>query len=230
MLKNWRNPQPLWVALEGLDGTGKSLQVQQLADVARTWGLRVGVYRYTAIRDDAWGRTIQSVYKSDARGWLKRFLSKVRFVQEIMYAVQARLNLRDLGDLGEYDLVICDRCAVTAFMAHAHIGGSRRLAEWFLTLFEYRFVPHYVIYLRIPLDTALRRVTHRSAVAWKDENAQFLEQMAATYIELAQRRWVPWALSNVKWQLVETTDAPDIVQHRLQAILKSVLVQEGILE
>jgi hypothetical protein len=67
-------------------------------------------------------------------------------------------------------------------------------------------------------------------VAWKDENVQFLEQMAATYIELAQRRWVPWVLRNVKWQLVETTDAPDIVQHRLQAILKSVLVQEGILE
>ena len=229
MSKDSRNPRPLFVALEGLDGTGKSLQVQQLADAMQTWGKRAGVYRYTAIRDDFWGRTIRSVYKSDTPRRLQRSLSQIRALQESLYAIQAWLNLRDLGDLGQYDVILCDRCAVTAFIAHARMGGSRRLAEWFLSLIEFRFVPHHVIYLRIPLDTALRRVAHRSAAAWKDENVESMERMEATYDELAQRRWVPWILRNVTWHLMETTDAPDIVQHKLQAVLKSVLVQEGIL-
>jgi thymidylate kinase len=228
MPKDARNSRPLFVALEGLDGTGKSLQVQQLADAVRTWGKQVGVYRYTAIRDDCWVRAIRSIYKSEAQGKLKRSLARIRAIQEIMYAFQAWLNLRDLGDLGQYDVILCDRCAVTAFIAHVGAGSSRGLAEWLLSLLEFRFAPQHVIYLWIPLDLALRRVAHRAAVAWQDENVKSMERMEAAYNELAQRRWVPWILRNVTWHFVETADAPDIVQHKLQAVLKSVLTQEGI--
>ena len=82
------------IALEGIDGSGKSTQVgiqlKRLSDIHRN--KKVQEYKYSA-KNNFIGSIIRRAYRQDTRNLLA-FITNRRFVQEALYALNARHNLK----------------------------------------------------------------------------------------------------------------------------------------
>lgn len=221
--------KPLFVALEGIDGTGKSLQAAHLVQDAMKYGLRVGLYSYTRMRNDRVGQVIRTLYGSGTKGQNRAWLAQSRLLKEILYAHQAQRNLQDLGALHHYDLLICDRSAITAFIAHPTFFGSSHIATLLITSLEFRAVPHHAIYLHLRPTVALERIAQRSSGVWCDETAERITAMAARYDTLRMKRWRPWALRKVTWHSLAADTSPTQIYAQLQSVLHTILCSEEII-
>ena len=177
---------PVMISLEGIDGSGKSTMLGLVAEHLSNLGCRVGVFYYTSSHPGIIGKTIQSLYKSKRNsGWFINKISQLRLLQEILYAIQAYLNLRDLGNLQKYDFILTDRCAVSAYVAHIDKPSRQKHRELLMDIIEMPFVPDFVIYLLVSLNTSLHRISGRDYFLM-DERLEKLLSMQSNYEKLIQ--------------------------------------------
>jgi dTMP kinase len=164
----------IWVALEGIDGSGKSTLVPRLAAALRRRGLSVAVRREPA--DPALGRLAQEAGAHDA------WTGAVYFTVD-RHLVQGRL----LRDLARHDVVVSDR---SYFSTLAYQGSAlspkdaRRLEE--LERAASRS-PDRVLLLDLAPADALRRVGRRPSRRSPLERRRTLERVARAYRRLAHR-------------------------------------------
>jgi dTMP kinase len=134
------------IAVEGTDGVGRSTQIRLLREWLEVQGH--GVVETGWTRSQLMRPTIDLAKASNT-------LNKLTFV--LLYATDFadRLEKEIIPALKAGFIVLADRYIYTA-LARAQVRGVDR--AWLRSLYGFAIVPHLVFYLRIDVDTLIRRV------------------------------------------------------------------------
>ncbi len=147
-----RFPGKLFV-VEGLDGSGKSTQLQLLHQWLRGEGYGV-VY-------SEWNSSLL-VRDTTKRGKRKQMLTPSTFslIHATDFADRIERNIIALLKTGA--VVLCDRYIYTAF---ARDGVRGMNPEWLRELYSFAVKPTIAFYFRVPLEVAMQRIlTGRSRI------------------------------------------------------------------
>src|SRR5436189_4278429 len=134
------------IAIEGTDGVGRSTQMQLLREWLEVQGY--GVVETGWTRSALMQPTIELAKSSNT-------LNKLTFV--LLYATDFadRLEKEIIPALKAGFVVLADRYIFSA-LARAGVRGVER--AWLRSLYGFAIAPHLVFYLKIDVDTLIRRV------------------------------------------------------------------------
>ena len=188
-----------FIVLEGIDGSGKSEQARRLAGLDHGVALRTQPAREPT--DGHWGRT----YRAWARGEFEASPDEVlRWFADDRREHVARVVLPALE---RGDVVVCDRYRDSTRAYQGAQGLDRgRLAELFAG--DEFPAPDLVLWLRVPVATALARLGPRAAERF--ERGDFLFRVDAEYERLGL---VP----------IDASGSPEAVELELRARVQRTL-------
>jgi dTMP kinase len=134
------------IAIEGTDGVGRSTQIQLLREWLEVRGY--GVVETGWTRSELMQPTIELAKSSNT-------LNKLTFV--LLYATDFadRLEKEIIPALKAGFVVLSDRYIFTA-LARAGVRGIDR--AWLRSLYGFAIAPHLVFYLKLDVETLIRRV------------------------------------------------------------------------
>jgi dTMP kinase len=134
------------IAVEGLDGSGKSTQIHLLHEWL--YGLRLRVH-FTE-----WNSS-SLVRDATRRGKKKQLLTPTTF--SLIHATDFadRYERQILPMLRGGYIVLCDRYIFTSFVRDAVRGCD---TDWVRRLYGFARMPDFTLYFRLPLETALGRI------------------------------------------------------------------------
>src|SRR6187200_1563115 len=134
------------IAIEGTDGVGRSTQIRLLREWLEVQGY--GVIETGWTRSELMQPTIDIAKASNT-------LNKLTFV--LLYATDFadRLEKEIIPALKAGFIVLSDRYIFTA-LARAGVRGVDSV--WMRRLYSFAIAPHLVFYLKIDVDTLIRRV------------------------------------------------------------------------
>lgn len=180
----------LLFSFEGLDGSGKSTQAEQLRIRLEDIG-----YNVVAVREPGGTELSERI-----RALLLSASSNIDPYAELLLFSAARAQLvRSVIEpaLLRGSVVICDRFFDST---SAYQGGGRRIesVEWMTDFHRHvtgGVIPHRTYYVRVPVDEAQRRRQSRSVGSDRMEDAgvEFFTRVAAAYedlIKAEQQRFV----------------------------------------
>lgn len=134
------------IAIEGTDGVGRTTQITLLREWLEVQGY--GVVETGWTRSDLMQPTIELAKASNT-------LNKLTFV--LLYATDFadRLEKEVIPALKAGFIVLADRYIFTA-LARAGVRGIDR--AWLRSVYGFAIAPHLVFYLKVDVDTLIRRV------------------------------------------------------------------------
>jgi dTMP kinase len=138
------------IAVEGLDGSGKSTQMERLKESLEAKGLKVVVTSWNS--SDLVSDAVRRAKKAQT-------LTPETFAHLNAADLQARLHSVIIPALKEGAVVLADRWFFTA-MARDRTRGMK--ADWLRHLYANVPKPDLTLYFRIPVDAAIARVLARS--------------------------------------------------------------------
>ena len=183
------------IAFEGIDGAGKSTQVDMQYSRLQDMQIPTSVYRYSE-KNNFWGRIIRRAYSINQQSNL-HILFEPRIIQETLYALSARANLKSCKR-NNTELLLSDRSIVTAYASHMN-----DIPEWFISLIEPPTTPNLVIYLDIPPEVGLRRINDRYS-KFKDEDLESLTEFRDLYMHIMLEKR-PKRLKNTEFVMIDAT-------------------------
>lgn len=211
------------IAIEGIDGAGKSTVLNSLLLLLNQRGFDVAAYKYTGRRTDWCGRLIGRLYRSQDLRFPLTTLSRNRALQEVLFAYQARLNLADVQRQNTNRLLLFDRSAITGFAYNGDLFGKNWISEAFVTTVEYSLITKYAIYLDVAPQVALSRIMTRPGGMTHDERIDVLTRVVANYRALFNRSWSPYVLRKTTWFLVDGEQALSQVTQQVMDIVLKIL-------
>lgn len=186
------------VALEGIDGAGKTSCCEALCDRLSQRGLSV---------------YCTGEFKSDIGDWLAGQISSLSFVEKILYFAADRSSALEKARLHDAELIVWDRYVLSAFAYRlAEVIRLNRVAEWeqassFIQMVNSCFpTPVLTIWLRLPPDQAIIR---------KSGDLERLGIVDQAYAKLFREYQSPWIEVNASPGLEEVIDALDCHVSRL---------------
>jgi dTMP kinase len=134
------------IAVEGIDGSGKSTQLLLLERWLRTRGHPVHFTEWNSSR---------LVRRSMSRGKKKNLLTPTTF--SLLHAVDFadRLTYQILAPLKAGMIVLADRYVYTAFARDVARGVD---SEWVRQVYSFAPRPNLTLYFRVPIDISLERL------------------------------------------------------------------------
>lgn len=154
----------LYIALEGIDGSGKTTQVEKLAEYFEKQGKRV-FKTHEPRRDGVMGEIVDQILKGEVE------IPPVAL--QYLFAAQRAVHLEEkiISELESGSIVISDRC----FWSSIPYGlldrfdspaggenGDRLLAALSVLSIYHEFIaPNYTVYLDVSSDIAGQRLSHK---------------------------------------------------------------------
>ncbi len=140
------------IIVEGIDGSGKSTQIRLLQRWLESLGYLVFFTEWNSA---------DLVKKTTKRGKKNRSLTPTTF--SILHATDFahRLVTNILPPLKAGMIVLADRYVFTAFARDVVRGCDR---EWVRRVYQFAPKPDIAFYFKVPIDTALRRITQTRQV------------------------------------------------------------------
>lgn len=134
------------IVVEGLDGSGKSTQIELL----RKWLL----LRNIKVASTEWNSS-ELVKSAMKRGKKRRIFTPTTF--SLLHATDFsdRYARRILPHLKAGYIVLADRYVYTALARDCARGCD---AEWVESMYSFAIKPHIALFFRVPLETAIARV------------------------------------------------------------------------
>jgi dTMP kinase len=166
------------VALEGIDGTGKSTLARALGAALRRRGRSVAVRKEPV--DPRLGRLAQEASVRDP------------WTGAVYFTVDRHLALPALRrDLARREFVITDRSYFSTLAYQGSALPPRERARLERLQHGASIAPDRVLLLELPPEEALRRLVRRARPRAPLERRRTLERVARAYREVARRRgWV----------------------------------------
>lgn len=141
-----RNYSGKLIAVEGLDGAGKSTQIY----LVKRW-LELEGYR---VFFTEWNSSVL-VKKSTTKGKKRQLLTPTTFSLIHCTDFADRYDRQILPLLRAGYIVLCDRYIFTALARDAVRGVDR---EWVERLYSFAVLPDITMFFRVPLETSLQRI------------------------------------------------------------------------
>lgn len=165
------------IALEGIDGCGKSTLAKMLIDYLNSKGHDT-VYLYEPTDGSEWGREIRTLAMSGKRPAPERELEL--FIKDRKYDVEH--NIRPALKSGK--IVVIDRY----YLSSAAYQGARGIDLHEIIKINEEFAPRpdIAIVVDIDPDTALERVGIRGSERDDFEKKEYLEIVRKNYLEIAR--------------------------------------------
>jgi dTMP kinase len=186
-----RNPyKGKYITIEGIDGSGKTTQVEKIADYFRKQGRNV-----IQTREPRKIGIIGEIAQKVLNGKLK--VSKLAL--QYLFATDRVLSQEEviIPALKRGDIVVSDRCFWSAVVYGIldRAGGRYNYEEADFMLIVYsilsmyhRFiVPDFTYYLQIPLDTALSRLKKKNDIREIYEDKEKLRKVIEGYNWLSEK-------------------------------------------
>ncbi len=161
------------VAIEGIDGVGKSTLQRQLAGRLRRDGFSVGLWREPT--DPRLGRRAQKA------GAASPWTAAMFFTLDRALALPRLLNL-----LARTQVVLSDRSFYSTLAYQGSAFAPRDRSQLVRIQRAVTRIPDRVLWLRLPPLEALRRVHGRGTTRAPLERRPTLERVARAYAELAR--------------------------------------------
>ncbi len=221
------NPKGRLIAIEGLDGAGKAVQTKLLTESLQKSGKTVTIFdfpRYTtSMFGKLTGEALSGMY-GDFRN-MSPFLSSLPFVLDRATAKNDIEKALEKGD------VICNRYTPSnlAYQSAKLPPSQRKKFVDFIEKAEYGEIgipkPDVVIYLHVPVDTALglnaqkpKRVYMKKAgdKDQHDEDEMYQKQVFEVYLNFAKEK--------KGWHIVECVEnekllSPEKIHQRILKLL-----------
>lgn len=143
------------IAVEGLDGSGKSTQLHLIHRWLRGMGRRVFFSEWNSS---------DLVKEATSKGKRRQLLSPTTF--SLIHATDFtdRYERQILPMLKAGFIVLCDRYAFTAYARDGVRGND---PEWLRSLYGFAIEPDITFYFKLPLEVALARILHgRPRLKW----------------------------------------------------------------
>ena len=194
------------IVIEGIDGSGKGTQAQQLTDRLAAAGRRVQLLSFPRYRDTLFGHAIGEFLNG-------RFgqLDQVHpFLASVLYAADRFESKQVLTEaLQQSDFVICDRY-VPSNLAHqgAKLDGPARdelLRRIERIEFDVFALPRasQVMLLDVPVAIAQRNIAAKSKRSYTDKAAD-LQEADAAYLQRVRDVYLELAASEPNWVRIES--------------------------
>jgi dTMP kinase len=174
-----RPPHPgRLLIVEGIDGSGKSTQLNLLAQWLRSEG-------YPVVFSE-WNSS-PIVRNTTRRGKKRMILTPLTFSLIHATDFSDRIEREIIPSLKGGAIVLADRYVYTAFARDVVRGVDRR---WVRSLYRFAMVPTLAFYFRVPLDVALKRIlAGRPKLKWYEAGQDLgLHPDAAMSYRLFQTR------------------------------------------
>jgi dTMP kinase len=143
------------IAVEGLDGSGKSTQIHLLYQWLRGLNLRVHFTEWNSS---------SLVRGATRRGKKGQLLTPTTFSLVHATDFADRYERQILPMLKGGCIVLCDRYVFTSFARDAVRGCD---TDWLRRMYRFARVPDFTLYFRLPLETALGRILEgRPRLKW----------------------------------------------------------------
>ena len=188
----------LLVALEGIDGCGKSTQARQLVASLSERGERAVTFREPG--DSEYGRELRRVFVEGRditpEEEMRLFLEDRR--------IDVRDNIEPALVSGSH--VVMDRYYLSSVVYQGALGLDPQLIRAENEAIAPR--PDLTLILDVPVDRALRRITAARGQANSFEERAYLEKVRASYLEFAGEAAI---------ETVDASAAPDVVHKQLLA-------------
>lgn len=181
-----RNPyKGKYIAIEGIDGSGKTTQVQKLTDFLNQKGFdALAVREPRKDKSSLIGELIQKILQG------KSNVPSVAF--QYLFSADRQMHHKEviLPALQAGKIVVSDRCFWSAVPygmldkeSELDTGTVDRMltAQSILSMYHQFIVPDYTVYLDIPLDIALKRLEEQSSVQEIYEEKEKLEKIIKGY-------------------------------------------------
>ena len=180
-----RNPyKGLYIALEGIDGSGKTTQLKRLYDSFQKNGKEVVVTREPRKQDGIIGDLIQRILHGKTK------IPPVAF--QYLFTADREMHHEELviPALKAGKVVVSDRCfwsAIPYGLLDRKSGINENTIEYMLvaqgilSMYHQFIVPDYTFYLDIPLDTALMRIASSDRASEIYEERGKLEKVINGY-------------------------------------------------
>ncbi|MEW6560183.1 MAG: dTMP kinase [Pseudomonadota bacterium] len=199
----------MFVSLEGIDGAGKSTQLQAVVDVLRAAGRQVVLTREPGGTEI--GEQIRELLLHQTMHPATEAL--------LMFAARQEHVLRVIEPslLGGAD-VVCDRFTAATL---AYQGGGKgvpaerleALARWV----HPGLLPDVIVLIDVPPEVAAQRLAQtRQRDRFEQESVDFFARVRANYLQQA-------AASPDRWLVVDGTQSPEAVQGIITQHLKKAL-------
>lgn len=213
-----RNPyKGVYIALEGIDGSGKTTQVESLAQYFIDQGREVIRTREPRKEEGVIGDLIQKILLGKTK------IPPVAF--QYLFSADREIHHEELviPSLKQGKVVISDRCFWSA-IPYGLLDRKSELdentieyvlvAQSVLSMYHQFIVPDYTFYLDIPLDTAMQRIDKTNEVREIYEDKEKLEKTIKGY---------QWLLREFPKEFI-VVDAMKPVEAVTEEIIKKVIV------
>jgi len=205
------SPAGRFVVLEGIDGCGKTTQLEHLGQWLPTSGLMPAGARLRTSREPGGtplGRALRELLLHPPAG-----SSPCSDAELLLYAADRAQHVAQVirPALEAGDWVLCDRFSgsTAAYQGYGRGLPLERIAalEGFATG---GLEPDLTLWLDLPLEESLRRRDGRAADRIEASGHAFLERVAAGFATLARQRG---------WQRVDASQSSEVVTQACQATL-----------
>lgn len=203
----------MFITLEGPDGSGKTLQMQPIADFLRSRGYRVFCAREpggTSIGDDV-RDILMAMHNTSMRPRTETLLFCAARAQLVEEVIRPHLE--------RGDVVLLDRYAdsTMAYQGYGHqndLGLIRNLLDFATGGLK----PDLTLLLDIDPQVGLRRRQDNGG-EWNRLDAYTLQ-----YHQRVQKGYQMMAASEPeRWRVIDASQPPDMVQSQIQEVLSSYL-------
>lgn len=194
------------IVIEGIDGSGKGTQAQQLTERLTATGRRVRLLSFPRYRETLFGHAIGDFLNG-------RFgqLDEVHpFLASVLYAADRFESKSVLTEaLQQSDVVVCDRY-VPSNLAHqgAKLDGAER-HELLRTIERIEFEvfalpkPSLIVLLDVPVEIAQRNIASKKPRSYTDKSAD-LQEADAAYLQRVRDVYLQLASADSNWQRVDS--------------------------
>ncbi len=169
----------LFVAFEGVDGSGKTTQIGRVAEAIKSWEK----YQDVILTGEPTYRAKKIIRALRTEG--NPFSHPEIMAQEFVEDRRAHYSGLIRGDLVNRRVVLCDRFSMST-IAYQSVQGVP--IERLIEMHEENLIgtPDITFYIAISADTAIERMKLRSAPKEKFENHSFIRDLVTRYEEIYQ--------------------------------------------
>jgi thymidylate kinase len=187
-------PTDQYVAVEGIDGSGKTEVVRRVVAALRNDGRTVHVFPYMGRSDSLIGRFLDRHLFAGGSSAVGRVLDCLPTLKLLLFQMNAATNWRRLSRAeslrpSDIAIIVGDRSIVSASVIFPAAWRSWAMTRTLLRLTAAAPTPARIIYLAIPAEVAHERIQARSKPL-ANESVDALRAATLAYeAALDMRRW-----------------------------------------